>query len=224
MNTQPTLENLQDIKKGLEDKMSESSDSTYNTSDDESSSQNSKSSKKNYKSKYRNLESKLRYMQLEMVNKDIEITEFKDKFNNFNKFQELIKKITFLFDRLDNAYKVLTERVNTINDDNYIKMDSLTILDTIKLSSIRVQDKYKLYLNNDVLPLFDENQIYFKNAILLLYDNKSKDISAITKKINDKVIYINHQNSKWILLFILFIVLIIQVCVFLLYYLYNYLK
>ena len=164
--TNPTLDDLNEIKNSLENKMSESSDSTdstYEPSDDSSTSSSSKSPKRkskkssNYKEKYNKLESKIRYMQLEMVNKEIELTEIQQKLINFNKNEEVNKKINFLFERLDNAYKILTERINTIEDTNYIKYKTITSLISINESCTKVKDKYSNYLNNELIPIMSSN-------------------------------------------------------------------
>ena len=93
-SNKPTLENLINIKEQLENNLDESSDGTYESED-------------NSKIKYHNLETKLRYMQLEMVNKDIEISELNNKLNKFNTYELLITKINFLFARLNNANNIL---------------------------------------------------------------------------------------------------------------------
>ena len=230
----PSIENLHDIKNVLEQKMNESSDSDYTTdnytsnSDSSSSSINNKKSKKciknntDYKSKCNKLESKIRYMQLEMVNKEIEMTELKNKLDNRTKIDTLFIKINFLFERIDNAYKILKERINLSNDNNYIKLKKITDLTTNKESLKKVQEKYALYINNEVYPLIDTSNIYFKNAITALYEIKEKELTSLSTQIDIKINNTKFYNAIWLYLFVLIAVILLQLIILSGYYLFRY--
>jgi hypothetical protein len=224
-SSQPTIENLLEIKNMFEQKMNESSDSDYTTDDSTSSSSTNKKSKNiDYKSKFNNLESRVRYMQLEMVNKDIEITELKNKLNDCTKIDELFTKTNYLFERLDNAYKVLNTRINSTNDDNYIKFNMINDLTTAKDTLKKVQDKYKLYINNEVYPLIDTSNIYYKNAITALYDIKEKEFKLLTIKIDDKIYNANFYNTLWIFLSVVLFAILLQIIIISCCYLFGYLN
>jgi hypothetical protein len=201
----PTVENLQEIKNVLEQKINEPSDS-------ESSSYESDS--ESYKLKYNKLESKIHYMQLEMVNKDLEIAEYKNKLNIYTKNDLLFTKINFLFDRLDNAYKILKEKVNIINDKDYIKFKTITELTSIKESIIKVRDKYKLYVDKDIYPLITDSHVYFKNAITALYNIKENEFISLSTTIDIKIFNTKYNNTCWASFFIMSILLILQIIIF----------
>jgi hypothetical protein len=230
----PTIENLHDIKNVLEQKMNESSDSDYSTdnytsnSNSTSSSISNKKSKKciknntDYKSKCNRFESKIRYMQLEMVNKDIEVTELKNKLNHSIKIDIIFTKIHFLFERLDNAYKILKERINLLNDNNYIKLKMITDLTTNKDSLRKVQEKYALYINNEVYSLIDTSDIYFKNAITALYDIKEKELTSLSNQIDVKINNTKFYNALWLYFFVLITVIFLQIIIIIGFYLFEY--
>lgn len=236
-----SIENLNNIKESLEQKMNESSDSTYNSesssgtesrSGTESSSgtktrsrsrSRSKHKNTNYKVKYNNLESKIRYMQLEMVNKEIQITELMDKINSNSNYNAIFTKINYLFERLDNVFTVLTERINTIDDKHYVKLQTLTILDTSEKSCVKAMEKYAIYLVNDVHPLLN-NQIYLKNSIDSLYNIKVKDLTSLISKIKKQSFWVKVINVLWLMLFIHIFILCINIVMILGYYMYKYLK
>jgi len=224
--SQPTIENLHEIRNMLEQKIDESSDSDYTTDDSTSSSSTNKKSKNttDYKSKSNKLESRVRYMQLEMVNKDIEISELKDKLNNRTKIDILFTKVNFLFERLDNAYKVLNERMHTITDDNYIKLGLVNDLSTIKDSLRKVQEKYTLYINNEVYPLFDIADVYHKNAITALYNIKEKELTSLSNKIDCKIYNTKFYNTTWLLFFVIIFGILIQLIIISCLYVYFYIN
>jgi hypothetical protein len=224
MNTnKPTIENLINIKEKLENMIDESSDSTYTPSSRSRSSSRSKirSKQKDYKTKYNSLESKIRYMQLEMTNRDIEITELSEKINSNAKYDTIMIKINSLFERLDNMYTVLTERINTIDDKHYIKLNTLIILDTSEKSCTKGMEKYAIYLVNDIHPLLN-NQVYFKNAIDSLYDIKMKELKTLITKINNLSLVVKFKNTLWITLFSMIFILCINISVFAIYYIVKY--
>jgi len=194
----PSLDNLKEIKEELEDKMS---DSSYESSDDSDS-------------KYNNLKTKIRYMQLEMVNKDIELTEFREKLNIFVKSENLNKKINFLFERLDNAYQVLNERINNINDIHFIKFNTINILNSIKESCKKVQNKYSDYIVNELYILIDNKQIYLKNAIESLYDIKMKRLEKMITNIDVKMYNTQFYNIMWGSLILIVIIIWIQIILY----------
>jgi len=214
---QPSINNLHEIKESLEQKINTSSDSDYSTdaSTDTSTSSSHSKKKKNkknkyhiYKLKYNHLESRIRYMQLDMVNKDIEIAELNNKLTIHNKNEILFTKINFLYERLDNAYKVLKDKMNSINEDKYIKLKTITELETIKESCKKVQEKYASYVNNDVYPLIDN--IYLKSAIQSLYDIKQKELLELSNEIDYNIYNTKYYNSCWLTLFVLIIAIILQ--------------
>lgn len=223
-SNQPTVEELNYIKTSLEQKMEESSDSEYtpSTSSGSSCSRKSRRNSTNYKTKYNSLESKIRYMQLEMVNKDIEITELSTKILVLTKYDDLFKKINFLFERLDNALKVLTERVHTIDNKHYIKYITINTLDTIKVSCNKVIEKYSVYLANEINPLFSDNQLYLKNSINGLYDLKEKEFTSFTKLIDRVSFNVKLNNTLWMVLFVILFLIITNVLLMCCYLLFSY--
>jgi len=166
------IDELRKIKKILEEKIE-------NNSDESNDSDSSYKNNSDYKIKYNSCESKYRYLQLELANKEIEISELKEKLEILNKYQLLIKNTNFLFDRLDNAFKVLHERINKIEDNSFIKINTFSILANIENLCIKTKDKYQEYINNSVYPLFLDDQIIFKNAITIIYNNKIKEFNNI---------------------------------------------
>jgi hypothetical protein len=218
-SNQIPIESLHEIKETLEQKISEStdsSDSDYSTSTSSTSSSSSRSSKKkskntDYKLKYNKLESKIRYMQLDTVNKDLEIMELRSKVDIHTKNEILFSKINMLFERLDNAYKILTERSNIIIDPNILKFKTISDLTTIKGSCTKVQEKYLLYINNEVYPLI--NNQYLKNAISALYDIKQKEYLDLLKSIDLKIYNTKFNNTAWMFLFVVISVLLLQIII-----------
>jgi hypothetical protein len=171
-SNKPSTESLKNIKKHLENKLDESSDSTCESSDDNSN---------NKSLKYHNLETKLRYMQLEMVNKDIEISELNNKLNKFNTYELLITKINFLFDRLNNANNILIEKIVSIN------INPLSVMIQHKELCNKAIEKYEKYFTDDLLPLFNNDQKYLKIAITKLYLSKKNELIVINDKIDDQI-------------------------------------
>ena len=72
---------------------------------------------------------------------------------------------------------------------------------THKESCDKVQEKYKLYIDNELYPLIEENQKYLKNAITILYDNKLKELTMISKKIDDIISAVHINNGLYTVLF-----------------------
>jgi len=208
MTTIPT-EELRVIKQMLEDKLN---DSSYESNE---SNKSNKSRKTNYRIKYNASESKYRYLQLEMANKDIEINELKEKLENLNKYQLLIKNTNFLFDRIDNAFKVLHERIDKIEDNSFIKISTFSSLVTLENLCLKTKDKYEEYINNSVYPLFLDDQIIFKNAITSLYTNKIKEFNNIQNIINIKRYNTQFANTgKVTLISIILMFIFISIWIF----------
>jgi len=226
-----STEQLQEIKDTLENSINNSSessdlsDSTYTSNSSTSSGFKKKRRIKSklehtqkYKTKCNNLESRLRYMQLEMVNNELKINELTHKISESVKYDTLFNKTNFLFERLDNAIKVLIERVNTIEDDSIIKFKYINSLDAIKISCDKVKEKYAVFLVTDIYPLLNDNQIYLKNSITALYDIKQKELNDVSKLIDTNIYNIKYSNTCWLSLFILFFIVILQIIIFVVYY------
>jgi hypothetical protein len=179
-SNKPSTESLKNIKKHLENKLDESSDSTYESSDDNSN---------NKSLKYRNLETKLRYMQLEMVNKDIEISDLTEKLHKFNTSDALFNKINFLFDRLNNANNILIEKTININNN------PISVLLQHKELCNKVIEKYEKYFTIDLLPLFNDDQKYLKDAITTFYHDKNNELIIIANNIDDQIHFTKTKNS-----------------------------
>jgi hypothetical protein len=178
-SNKPSTESLKNIKKHLENKLDESSDSTYESSDDNSN---------NKSLKYRNLETKLRYMQLEMVNKDIEISDLTEKLHKFNTSDALFNKINFLFDRLNNANNILIEKTININNN------PISVLLQHKELCNKVIEKY-----NQLYKLgFTNLYVYIGGLFewLLLQDIYGEDEFPTTSKIYDILNYKGKSVSK----------------------------
>jgi hypothetical protein len=187
MSSIPTDELLK-IQEALEKKMNESSDSEYSPSESDTSSRSSRRKKYktvDYKTKYNNSESKYRYLQLEMSNKNIEINELKEKLVILDKHVLIIKNISFLFERLDNAFRGLDEKINTINDTGIIKFATLISLDITENMCIKTKDKYNVFINENIYPLFPDNQIILKNSLTMYYLEKQKGFDIILLKIKN---------------------------------------
>ena len=219
------LSELMQIKQKLEEKLNETSDSdsTYITESDTSDSSSSRiKSKKNstpYKYKYERLESKNRYMQLEMTNKDIEITELKDKLEVFNKHELITKKSNFLFERLDNAIKILTERMNTNKDNSIFKLTVINQYQSIIVSCEKVCIKYINYFNDEIIPLMDVSlHVYTKNSYELLLKNKEKELINIATNCKYKISNLNYYIFSVIVLFVITFLIIINILMLIMYW------
>ena len=216
------LQEIKDILETTINNSTDSSDSTYSYSTRSSSSSTSSGFKKkrhtkyktDYKTKYNNTESKLRYMQLEMVNKELEINELTQKLSVSTKYDAFFNKTNFLFERLDNAIKVLIERINTIEDNSIIKFKYINSLDTINLSCDKVKEKYAVFIVTDIYPLISNEQIYIKNSITALYDIKNNELNDISKLINKKIYDIRVCNTCWLSCILILISIIIQSIIF----------
>lgn len=220
------LSDLMQIKQKLEDKLNETSDSdsTYVTESESSDSESKKSKKKNssYKYKYERLESKNRYMQLEMANKDIEITELKNKLEIFNKHEQIAKKYNFLFERLDNAIKILTERMNTNKDDSIFKLKVIDQYQSLIDSCKKVSIKYINFFNDELLPLLDDPMnSYTKNSIELLLKNKERELTNIANNCSNKIYNLSYYIFFALILCIMTLLFIISIIVFIIIYSYQ---
>ena len=215
------LSELMQIKQKLEEKLNETSDSdsTYTTESESSDSSNSnskKSKKKNtsYKYKYERLESKNRYMQLEMTNKDIEITELKDKLEIFNKHEQITKKYNFLFERLDNAIKILTERMNNNKDNSIFKLKVINQYQSLIYSSEKVSIKYINFFNDELIPLMDNSlHTYTKISTELLLKNKEKELINIANNCKNKIYNLNYYILFLVILCIITLLFTINIIV-----------
>jgi hypothetical protein len=183
-----STDELKQIKEILEKKINETSDSDDNSSDLDSS---KKKNKINYKLKYNQSESRYRYLQLEMSNLNIEINELKEKNIILDKYNLLNKNINFLFDRLDNAFKILNDRINNNNI-------SLFSLDHQLELCCKTKDKYDVYINENVYPLFSDDQLILKKLITIYYLDKIKEFDTILT-----LIKIKKRNIKFHNIFIL---------------------
>jgi len=223
--TSISTEELKHIKEVLERKMSESSDSEYTPSESESSEYSDKSKKIkrrtniDYKSKYNNSESRYRYLQLEMSNKNIEINELKEKLVLLDNHQLIIKNINFLFERLDNAFKGLNEKIDTINDNKIIKFETLVILDSVESMCIKTKDKYDAYINTSVYPLFSVNEYIIKNALTVYYLEKQKEFDKILLKINNQKYKTTVNNILRIIGLLIISIVIINIVIMVIYFL-----
>lgn len=223
--TSISTEELKHIKEVLEQKMNESSDSEYTPSESESSEYSDKSRKIkrrsniDYKSKYNNSESKYRYLQLEMSNKNIEINELKEKLLLLDNHLLIIKNINFLFERLDNAFKGLNEKIDTINDEKIIKFETLIILDSVESICNKTKDKYDAYINTSVYPLFPVNEYITKNALTMYYLDKQKKFDKILLKINKQKYKTNVNNILRIIGLLLLFLIILNIVIMVIYFL-----
>jgi hypothetical protein len=220
-----TTPNLTDIKNSLIN--------SYKSSDDESSesesfiSSESSVSSEEYKKKKKpkhkkdkhvsvykvqvdKLEQRLHYMKLDVVNKDLEINELKNKIILLEGNTKLYSNINYLFERLDNAIKVLNEKLDSYQPTSDIIKD-MVLLEHVNDMCVKAIEKYLTYLNNDVKPLF-KNDVYLKQSTLLLYSEKDKtmnDISIKVKKhILDAKFKLNNKSSY--LVWVLFAIIIIM--------------
>jgi hypothetical protein len=211
-----STDQLNQIKESLEQKMNESDESEYTPSDSENSCSSSLSDRKkkykniNYKSKYNQSESRYRYLQLEMSNKNIEINELKDKLLPLDKYNLIVKNINFLFERLDNAIKGLNERITLIDDNNLIKYKTLDVLESTKAICNKTIDKYDMYINTSIYPLFNDEHSILKESLTSFYVNKQKEFETLLLRIKNKHFKIRCTNIIRIISIILIILLIMN--------------
>jgi hypothetical protein len=163
-----------------------------------------------YKVQVDKLEQRLHYMKLDVVNKDLEINELKSKIVLLEGNTKLYSNINYLFDRLDNAIKVLNEKLDAYQPTPDIIKD-MVLLEHVNDMCVKAIEKYLTYLNTDVKPLF-KNDVYLKQSTLLLYSEKDKtmnDISIKVKKhILDAKFKLNNKSSY--LVWVLFAIIIIM--------------
>lgn len=182
----PNLDELNQIKNGLESLNPESdSESSYSSDDSDKKYFLVKKQKNKDNSNCDKLESKLHYMKLDLVNKDIEIEEYKNKCTVLNKYEILFKNIEFLFDRFNNAYVTLKERINTKPTNDLFKY--IIMLENSHSSCLKAKEKYNQYLNTDIVPLFTPQQNYLKNSIIITFSIKDKEFADLVLNI-DKLI------------------------------------
>lgn len=222
MTTIP-MEELKKIQQQLQEKINESSDSEYSPSESDYSDESDnrkkrKSSRSNYKYKYNQSESRYRYLQLEMSNKNIEINELKDKLIILDKHLLITKNISFLFERLDNAFKGLDEKINTINDTSIIKFAKLISLDTIEAICIKTKDKYEAYINTNIYPLFPNDQFILKNSLTMYYLEKIKEFDKILLKIKNQKYKTTINNLCRIIGLIILFLIFINIVMMVIYY------
>jgi hypothetical protein len=188
---------MRQIREILEQKINESSDSDYSPTDSSGDSDYSSVKKKraqiDYKTKYNQSESKYRYLQLEMSNLNVEISELKESLILLTKHNLLFKNINFLFERVDNAIKILNERINT-EDKSILKFNTLNNLENLEKLCNKTKEKYESYINSDVYPLFLDNQIILKSSITNYYLEKIKGFDSIITKINNLQVKIKTYN------------------------------
>ena len=163
-----------------------------------------------YKVQVDKLEQRLHYMKLDVVNKDLEINELKSKIILLEGNTKLHSNINYLFDRLDNAIKVLNEKLDSYQpSSDFIK--DMVLLEHVNDMCVKAIEKYLTYLNTDVKPLFKDD-VYLKQSTLLLYSEKDKtmnDISIKVKKhILDAKFKLNNKSSY--LVWVLFAIIIIM--------------
>jgi hypothetical protein len=153
-DTKPNLNDLNQIKNGLTSINMDSSDSSseYSSSILSSSSYESPKNKKyilvkksSNNENNNKLESKIHYMKLDIVNKDIEIEEYKNKCIILNKYEQLFKNIEFLFERLNNAIVTLKERINVTPDNDLFK--HIILLEHSHSLCLKTKEKYNQYLD-----------------------------------------------------------------------------
>ena len=181
----PNLNDLNQIKNGLES-LNSDSDSSYSSFDSENKYFLVKKQKNKDNSDCDKLESKIHYMKLDLVNKDIEIEEYKNKCLILSKYEQIFKNVEFLFDRFNNAYTVLKERINTKPDNDLFKY--IIMLENSHSVCIKTKDKYNQYLHNDIIPLFTPQQNYLKNSVIITFSIKDKEFTDLILKI-DKLIF-----------------------------------
>jgi hypothetical protein len=183
----PNINDLNQIKNGLESLNSDSdSDCSYSSSDSDKKYILVKKQKSKDNSNCDKLESKIHYMKLDLVNKDIEIEEYKNKCLILNKYEQIFKNIEFLFDRFNNAFTILKERINIKPDNDLFKY--IIMLENSHSVCIKTKDKYNQYLNNDIIPLFTPQQNYLKNSVIITFSIKDKEFTDLVLKI-DKLIF-----------------------------------
>jgi hypothetical protein len=222
-----TIPNLTEIRNNLinsyKSSDDESSDSESFISSESSVSESSEEYKKKkkpthkkdkhvsvYKVQVDKLEQRLHYMKLDIVNKDLDINELKNKIILLEGNTKLYSNINYLFERLDNAIKILNEKLDSYQPTSDIIKD-MVLLEHINDMCVKAIEKYLTYLNTDVKPLF-KNDVYLKQSTLLLYSEKDKtmnDISIKVKKhILDAKFKLNNKSSY--LVWVLFAIIIIM--------------
>jgi len=225
-----SVPNLTDIKNSLVNsyKSSDSESSNNESFDDESfiSSESSVSSdehKKKKKHKHKKdkhvsvykvqldkLEQRLHYMKLDLVNKDLDINVLKNKIILLEGNAKLHSNINFLFDRLDNAIKVLNEKLDSYQPTTYTIKD-MVLLEQIDSMCIKAIEKYLTYLNTEVKPLF-KDEMYLKQSTLLLYSEKDKTMNDISIKVKKHILEakLKLNNKSSYLVWVLFTIIIIM--------------
>jgi hypothetical protein len=196
------LTNLKKIKKDLENKDLMDTDSSVYKKNDIS----------HYIIMNEKLESKIHYMKLDIVNKDIQIKDLQDKDLESNKLYNFLRNSEFLFDRLDNAHTVLSERLNSkpLNDSFKYIVYLENTLDLCSRTITKYQNFIQLNLTIEMYP----NQKYTILAVESLYAIKNKELLSLHDKIKQKIFYI--KFSHFVLFFNIFIICIFIVLTILL--------
>jgi hypothetical protein len=220
MSTPISTDELKHIKEVLEQKVNESSESEYSSSESDNSSKkirNKNISLKDYRSKYNQSETRYRYLQLDLSNKSIEISELKEKLSALDKYKLLVKNVNFLFDRLDNAFKILNERL-IIKDEKIFKYNTLSSLQSLKELCNKTKDKYEGYINTNILPLFSDDQYILKISLTHHYLDKIKEFDSILVKIIEKQNCTNIYNLFIIISIVISSIFILNIIIFGIYY------
>ena len=197
----PSITNLLEIKKYLEDSdsnsiisVTDSSASTESTESKQSNKKSKKSKKSTNKYKTRQLESRIHYMKLDMVNKDILIEKLQAELTTLNKNEILFKNITFLFDRLDNAYLILNEKFTNCPENNFHKQ--IYYYETVLNLCYKTQNKYKHYLLTSVSN-HSHSYVYINEAVYALYDLKNNKLFKISEDIIQKINIIKYYHYRF---------------------------
>lgn len=207
----PNINDLNQIKNGLES-LNSDSESSYSSFDSENKYFLVKKQKNKDNSECDKLESKIHYMKLDLVNKDIEIEEYKNKCLILSKYEQVFKNIEFLFDRFNNAYTVLKERIYAKPDNNLFKY--ILLLENSHSTCLKTKDKYNQYLTNDIIPLFTPQQNYLKNSIIITFSIKDKEFADLILMIDKLIFYaklnqfINHLLITCAFFIVIFVVIL----------------
>jgi len=208
-----SITHLNEIKKELEQKSKEKEIEEDFIESDSLDSSNSSHKKRNI-SEYTNiiekLETRIHYMKLDIVNKDIEISELNEKINTTNKINTFFHNSELLFERLNNAHFILSEKLNSkpVND-SYKQL--LFLENTYNLCRNTIE-KYHSYLEVSFNIQNYTDHKYSIIAIEFLFSNKMNELILIHDKVNKQITYIKFkQMFNHILLHIFFLVIIFSI-------------
>ena len=82
-------------------------------------------------------------------------------------------------------------------------------------------EKYEKYFTDDLLPLFNNDHTYLKEAITELYLNKNNELRVIANKIDDQIHFIKTKNIINFSIIILLIQISILAVVFIILYFFK---